>query len=519
MKLRTLFSFAALFSLPASAQNPGDQLFAAPIVHDINIILPQNNYWDSLLYYKSWNDTAAQYIYMQGDVIIDGTPVNSSGVRLKGNASYSHPGKKKSIVLSFNEFIGGQDYDGLRSFHLDNSAYDPTMLREKIYLDILNRNGLPAPRCAFARVSYNGEYVGLYKIIESVNKQFLQAHFGNDERNLFKGDPHAPLIWEGSAQQAYYDNFELKTNESVNDWSDLVQLINVINNSGTNFSPQIEQAFNVRDYLRAWAANNLFGNYDSYMYLPHNYYLYNDSLAGKFQWITWDVGIVFGVLPVGFQNNEDFPLLYLPDPPQNLPLNNNLLSVEAYKQEYLNDVCTFFNNDLIPSRLFAVIDSLAAVIRPHVYAEPDGNQMYTEQQFENNLGYGGVSSWLVFQIPGLKDFISQRRGKVSTQLCEMDWSCALGQSFAGLSDDQVISIYPNPTSEKVTISYVAPQYEVQTLYELSDMRGRILLRENVALQPGETSRTIDVSRLRAGVYYLRVIAGCRNTERKIVVVR
>lgn len=513
-----LFCFC-LLSLPGPAQQPGDALFSAPVVHEIDILLPQPDFWDSLMYYKAVNDTAAQRTYMPGDVVIDGDTLAASGVRLKGNASFSHPGQKKSIVLSFNEFVPGQDYDGLRSLHLNNSAFDPTMLREKIYLDILNRNGIPAPRCAFARVSYNGQYVGLFKIIEAVNKQFLQTHFGHNEGNLFKGDPYSPLVWEGNIQSAYYDNFELKTNEAQNDWSDLVQLIDLINNSGTGFGQQIGSAFNVHDYLRAWAANNLFGNFDAYLYLPHNYYLYHDSLAGKFQWITWDVGIVFGVLPVGWQSNDNFPVLYLPDPPESLPLNNNLLAVDSFRQEYLDAVCTLFQNELVPRDLFPRIDSLADVIRPHVYAEPAANRMYSTAQFEGNLGYSGVDSWLVFKIPGLKEFISQRRGKVSTQLCEMGWSCVLGQSMEGLPEQDFIRVYPNPATEKVTVSFAAPQYEVKTLYELSDMRGRILLYENAALPPGEHTRTIDLSRLRAGVYYLRVVSGCRSTEQKIVVIR
>lgn len=518
-RLRLFLLFFLLCARPCFAQVPGDALFSAPVVHEIDIRFSQPGWWDSLTYYKTLNDVNAATIYLAGDVIIDGDTLPDSGVRLKGNASYQHPGRKKSLVLSFNEFVSGQKYDGLKAFHLDNSAYDPTMLREKIYLDLLNRNGLPAPRCAFAHLSYNGSYVGLYKIIESVDKTFLQAHFGNNERNLFKGDPSAPMTWEGSTQSNYYDNFELKTNETANDWSDLVELIDVINNSGTNFQPQIEAHFNVHDYLRAWAANNVFGNLDSYMYLPHNYYLYNDSLAGRFQWISWDVGVVFGVIPTGFTAQSDFDLLYLPDPPQNLPLNNNLLSIPAYKQEYLNDVCYFLGAELKAGSLFSRIDSLAGAIRTSVYAEPDSNRMYTVQQFEANLGYGKVSSWLVFSIPGLKDFITKRSSNVSDQLCGLNWSCALGGSLDNLPADKVISIFPSPAKDQVTVSFAAPESGVEIAYEVTDMAGRKVFSDHAKLAGGVYSRVLDTSRWKAGVYFLRVLAGCRNVERKIVIVR
>jgi len=508
-----------LFPVSIFAQNPGDTLFSEAIVHDIHITFSQTGWWDSLTIYKAQNDQATTYAYLKGDVIIDGDTLSGVGVRLKGNASYNHPGTKKSLVLSFNEFTAGQKYDGLKAFHLNNSAYDPTMLREKLYLDLLNRSGLPAPRCAFARVSYNGQYAGLYKIVESVDKTFLKTRFGEDEQNLFKGDPNSPLVWEGSLQDAYYDNFELKTNESANDWSDLVALHDVINNSGTNFQQQLEENFDVRNYLRAWAANNVFGNLDSYMYFPHNYYLYNDSLAGKFRWISWDVGVVFGVIPTGFNAQEDFPVLYLPETPESLPLNNNLLKVAQYQNEYLNYCCWFLDNELRSSKLFPAIDSLAARIRPHVQAEPEANRMYTLQDFENNLGYGPVSSWLVFSIPGLKEFISQRRGKLTEQLCEMQWSCLLGESYEHLPAEDMIRVYPSPASDRVTVSFTAAQSQVSALYEVADMQGRILLRENAQLEEGAYVRTIDTSRWRPGVYYLRVLAGCSFVEKKIVIIR
>src|SRR5687767_4192799 len=102
-------------SLFLRAANPGDNLFSAPIVHDINIIITQQGWWDSLQYYKNLSDQTGQNYYMAANVILDGTPLDSSGLRLRGNASYGHPGTKKPIKIDFNQFVQGQDYDGLKS--------------------------------------------------------------------------------------------------------------------------------------------------------------------------------------------------------------------------------------------------------------------------------------------------------------------------------------------------------------------------------------------------------------------
>jgi hypothetical protein len=512
-----LLLFAAAPKLPA--QNPGDNLFGAAAVHEIRITFTQSSYWDSLLLYKAQNDTAASYHYMPGLVVLDGDTLDSTGIRLKGNSSYAHPGQKKPLVLNFNEFIPGQKADGLKALHLNNSAYDPTMLREKLFLDEINRFGLPAPRCAFTTLYYNNVYIGLYKMVESVDKTFLQTRFGNDERNLFKGDPETPLVWEGNAQSYYYDNFQLKTNETANNWTDLVHLLDVINNSGSNFHMQLAATFNVDDYIKIWALNNVYGNLDSYMYYPHNFYLYNDSLAGRFQWISWDVGVVFGVIPTGFTAQSEFDLLYLPDPPESRPLNNNLLNDSVYKAMYMNAVCYYINNGLLPARLFPKIDSLAAVIRPYVYAEDPANQMYTPAQFESNLGYGEQPSFLVYKIPGLKSFIAQRRGKVTGQLCDKKWSCLTGGSIAGLPPDELIRVFPNPANDVVTVEYASPQADVAIYYELRDVTGRLLLKENTVLPAGDFRRVLPLQRYKPGVYYLRILAGCDFTEKKIVITR
>ncbi|MGL4598659.1 MAG: CotH kinase family protein, partial [Bacteroidia bacterium] len=165
--MRYLFLLVAiLFSVVVRGQAAGDSLFGVGGVHTVYIDFVQTNWWDTLTAHKTLGDQTGQDIYMSARVTLDGRAMDSVGVRLKGNASYAgHPGTKKPLKLKFNEYINGQKYDGLKSLHLNNSAYDPTMLREKLMLDVLRRHGLPAPRCTYAAVYFNQAYVGLYKMI------------------------------------------------------------------------------------------------------------------------------------------------------------------------------------------------------------------------------------------------------------------------------------------------------------------------------------------------------------------
>ena len=189
--MKKLIYLSILCSAPifSSGQNPGDATFQSPIVHDINIVFSQPSFWDSLVSHKLYADSLSlSTLPIMADVTMDGTPINSIGICLKGNSSMNYPGQKKSIKISFNEYISGQNYDGLHSIHLNNNFLDPTYMREKLMLDFLNVKGLEAPRCTYAKVSFNGNYIGLYKMIESIDKVFLNSHYNNNYGNLFKGD-------------------------------------------------------------------------------------------------------------------------------------------------------------------------------------------------------------------------------------------------------------------------------------------------------------------------------------------
>ena len=67
--------------------------------------------------------------------------------------------------------------------------------------------GLPAPRCNMARVSMNGDDLGIYVNVEPVKKKFLRENFSDDEGDLYEG-----TITDFT--RAWYSTFESKTDET-----------------------------------------------------------------------------------------------------------------------------------------------------------------------------------------------------------------------------------------------------------------------------------------------------------------
>jgi hypothetical protein len=79
-----------------------------------------------------------------------------------------------------------------------------------------------------------------------------------------------------------------------------------------------------------------------------------------------------------------------------------------------------------------------------------------------------------------------------------------------------IAVYPNPASELVTISYTT-EAEGNTVIELKDLSGRVIITGAYATQEGSNTHQIDVSKLSKGVYMLEVNTEQGKSQTRVVV--
>lgn len=403
----------------------GKEFFAKDSIHVVKLYFSQCNYWDSLAIYKKLNDSLEVSQFMQATVIVDGKKFYSCGLRFKGESSYEfYPGKKKPFRIKFDKFIKGQNFNGLEDLNLTNNFKDPTMIREKIYLDMLNKHGLPAPRATFAKVYVNDKYWGLYLANENIDNVFLETRFNNSKGNLYQGEPMASFVYLGNDQDKYWPNYILKTNRTKNDWSDLVKFIKVINDSMLSeeeYMKKLESNFELNSCLQAWAINNLIGNIDAYnVFYPHNFFVYHDSITSKWNWISLDGNYSFAAWN---------PIMNLPQlnrmsimVPDSTPykgsrplLTNTLGKNKLIQKRYLSIVENLLNTDFSLERMNHIIDSLSLRIRVSVYA--DVNKMYSNTDYDTNISatIGDPLDPGNF-IPGLKSYIAERRQNILNEL-------------------------------------------------------------------------------------------------------
>ncbi|MFC4632594.1 T9SS type A sorting domain-containing protein [Dokdonia ponticola] len=76
-----------------------------------------------------------------------------------------------------------------------------------------------------------------------------------------------------------------------------------------------------------------------------------------------------------------------------------------------------------------------------------------------------------------------------------------------------VTLYPNPASDQVTLTY-AGQEQLQQL-AIIDVQGKII--ERITLQDFNTSKTIDISRLAKGIYFVNVQSKSTTITQKLII--
>jgi spore coat protein CotH len=475
--------FLLSFSPFSARAADGDSLWNVGFIHDIYFTFSQANYWDTLL------NTHATDTYMQCDMMLDGRSLHSVGIKTKGNSSFNNPSNKKSFKIDLNEYVAGQDYDGIKKFNLNNGFKDPTMMREKICLDFLVSHGIDAPRCTYARVYLNGVYWGLYTLVEEVNSKFLKQHYPDNDGNLYKGDPSGDMKWYGSTASSYYSHYTLESDTNVTCWTDLVHLVDVVNNTPSSvYYDSLETVLNGWQFLYNMAAMNMFVNLDSYIGSGHNYFVYKDSTYFLFRWIAWDVNEAFGNFNLMMNVSQLQTLNYdYVNNPSNRPLATKMLADPTYHAMYISAYCDLMQ-DFSNTAMDPYIDSLANMIRADVYA--DTLKAYSNQQFEDNI------TMTVGQTPGLKSFISARRTSLTSQLSA--YGCWLSteekETNAGY-----LSVFPNPAGSAATILLPQDWDATTTTVELFDATGRSVTGEIVSAKGNQLQ--LSVGQLADGIYF------------------
>jgi spore coat protein CotH len=299
-------SASATSSPPATSGVPagGAPIFDPTVLHEARLDLDPSA-WQAL------RDNYLSNQYYAANFSVDGVSVSQVGVRSRGSGSRNE--EKPGMKVDMNKYVQGQEYYGYKSVDLDNLVTDASMLRERLSFLVFEAMGIQSPRNAFCRLTVNGQYWGVYAIVEPVSKPFLKSRLGEESGNLFDYEWtfHYDFSFLGGDPDEYVPlPFQPETNEDHEDVADgLVAFIEAVNNAPTaGFASAIGARLDVDRFLTHVAVENALAESDGIVGDQglNNFYLYEYGQKNRFVFIPWDKDNTFrsGSWPL-MRNLED----------------------------------------------------------------------------------------------------------------------------------------------------------------------------------------------------------------------
>jgi spore coat protein CotH len=366
---------------PAATPTPGvpaggAPIFDAGVLHEARLDLDPSA-WQAL------RDNYLTDQYYAANFSVDGASVSQIGIRSRGAGSRSE--QKPGLRVDFNRYVPGQEFYGYKSLVLDNLTQDPSMLRERLAFRVFEGMGIAAPRNSFARLTVNGQYWGVYALVEPVSKPFLKERFGEQSGTLFDYEWFFPydFSWLGSAASAYVPRpFEPETNEDHDDVATgLVAFVEAINElPSAGFAAAIGSRIDVDRFLTHVAAENAIAESDGILGDQglNNFYLYEYGQKNRFVFIPWDKDSTFasGSWPLHRNLEENV-------------LSSRLVADPAKRQVYVDAVVRAVTDYVNPRWLTPQLEAAYQQIR--AAALGDARKPFSNPEFEAGVeGLRGV---------------------------------------------------------------------------------------------------------------------------------
>lgn len=415
--------FFMFFPKPVSGQDlfpdPGE-VFRDDVVPRVDILIPQT----SLNTMLAPGNEQSDYLWQATFIFDNGTirdTLENVGFRLRGNTS--RYAAKKSYKVSFNTYEPGRKFYGLEKMNLNGEHNDPTIMRSKVCWDLVRAMEIPGSRSNHVNLYVNGNYFGVYINVEHIDEEFVDLRYGTQSGNLYKCLWPADMNYLGNDPNAYKlesggrRTYDLLTNTELDDYSDLANLIDVLNNTpAQDLRCALDPIFNVPSFLRAMAFDILSGNWDGPLFNKNNFYLYHDPVSGQFQYIPYDLDNTLGIdwFNIDWGNRYIYTWANEGEP---RPLYWKILAVESYRELFSFYMKGFLEDQYSSAVLFPRIDALKSRINPFVPSDPYYPLDYGFSFDDFNDGFTSELPWYHTSY-GLKPFITNRNYWADLQVDE-----------------------------------------------------------------------------------------------------
>jgi len=348
LRITDEMGYSSTATVPVNIRHPGSSsvdywtVFDDSQVRKVTISLRQSD-WDLI-----WSDIEAKH-QVPADAVIFGEKLEDVGFSMRGQFSMRESGDKKPWKINTDAFIADQEFHNLKQLVFTNNIGDYTMLQEKLSYDMMHFAGVPASHVCFVEIwidirddDSGPQFWGVYTMIERIDAKFISNRFSRDAKdgNRYKASHaqrgpmdlvyYGPDIGDYPTQNGQYA-YGKENNLEDPDYSDIIELCYVVDgkqySTPQDFAQALEEVFNVDSFLRYMAVISLTMNWDSYPWTGNNFFLFNNPVTGKFEWIPWDLTWGGDISMPVFERSAPAVSPYA-------PLFENVFQVEKYRRQY-----------------------------------------------------------------------------------------------------------------------------------------------------------------------------------------
>jgi len=284
---------------PAPEPDPAEALFDTSVLHDLRLTMKPED-WETLKARCMW-DT-----YYPADFQWRDMTVARVGIRSRGSGSRNS--YKPGIKIDFNEFVDDQKFLKQKALILANAVQDPGMLNRRLANLIFARMGLPAPRVVHARLFVNDRYVGLYELVEEIEKPMMGRVFGRDSDGkkrdggyLFEYQWEENFTWTHPTDDLpfYAALFDPKTHDEDAPsvlYGPIEDMFEAVNDSRDgDFEAAAGTYIDLRQFVQFLAVERFTADIDGFLgsWGPNNFYIYRFEGGTQSVFIPWDKDLSF----------------------------------------------------------------------------------------------------------------------------------------------------------------------------------------------------------------------------------
>jgi putative membrane-bound dehydrogenase-like protein len=405
--------------------------------------------------------------WARGLMTAEGRTYPGVGIRYAGNASYmaSAGGLKRSFKVELDR-VDHSDLGGLRALHLQSGALDPTKAREVMAYALFRAAGVPAPRTALAEVTltvpgrHDKAYLGLYTLVEPIDRAFVQNRFHTDKGLLLKPQRLRGIEFLGDDWEKYKGQYSPQSEPAPTEAQRLIEFARLVQRDGDErFKKEISAYLDVDKFLRFMAVQALIANADGFFTLGYNYYLYLDPTSNRFVFIPGDQELAFAnFLMMGTADQLINMSINHPYSGENR-LADRLLAIKDVRDEYRKILAELCKTVFRKERLLADSAAIKSVATSILERESAARTARAEPP----VGFGPPGAPIA---PDLRTFAEKRAESVADQLAgkkegyrpQFNFGPQRGAAPLKPVDDQTIGeVVKAPPGFRVTLFAAPPK--------------------------------------------------------------